>query len=109
MVKFDDIKTNVGFQNTADFISSGKFLCEQSGVYLLYVTIDAYNSAIDYDIYVNHSRYVNVLEYNNQVYFQRANIAITLDLHKGDIMWIQLNGPTFVSYYSSCLTIVKIK
>lgn len=109
IVKFQDIRTSVGITDKSLFISTGKFLCEQDGIYLLSATLEAYNTFINFDIYINDREYVRVYESNADIPNQRGDVTVTFDLLKGDAVWIQLGGHMLVNSVFSCLTVVKIK
>lgn len=70
IVKFGNVKTNIGINGISIFKSSGKFKCEYEGLYSISVSLTAYNTLINYGIYLNGNLYTSVYEKDNQVHFQ---------------------------------------
>ncbi|VDI18560.1 Hypothetical predicted protein [Mytilus galloprovincialis] len=109
IVPFAIVKTSIGINNSSYFKSSGKFKCEYEGLYAVTVSLTAYNTLINYGIYLNGNEYTAVYELNNKVVFQRGSTTVVVNLHRNDILWVQLNDRMYVHERNSCIAIVMIK
>lgn len=109
IVNFGNVKTSIGISGMSSFKSSGKFKCEIEGLYSVSILLNAYNTNVNYQIYLNGNVYAQVNEYNNKALFQGGAITVILNLHTTDILWVQLNGNMYVVARYSYITIVMIK
>lgn len=109
IVKFDIVKVSLGIRDLSSFRTSGKFKCEHDGVYLVSVSLTAYNTLIDYLLKVNGNEYTRVYEDNNKVSYQRGATTMILNLHANDMVWIELNQAMYVDGLASCISIILIK
>lgn len=109
IVKFANVKSSIGINGISYFKSSGKFKCEYEGLYAVTVSLTAYNTLINYGIYLNGKEYTAVYELNNKVSFQRGTTTVVVNLHRNDILWVQLKDRMFVTDSNSCIAIVMIK
>lgn len=109
IVKFANVKTSIGINGISYFKSSGKFKCEYEGLYAVTVSLTAYNTLINYGIYLNGKEYTAVYELNNKVTFQRGTTTVVVNLHRNDILWVQLNDRMYVTDSNSCIAIAMLK
>lgn len=67
IVKLDNVKDSIGITDILFFTSSGKLKCEYEGLYIVSVSLTAYDTGIDYGIFLNGKLYTQIEEYNNGV------------------------------------------
>ncbi|VDI18559.1 Hypothetical predicted protein [Mytilus galloprovincialis] len=108
IVKFDNVKASIGITDISLFTSSGKFKCENEGLYIVSVSLTTYNTGIHYGIVLNGKLYTQIKEYNNGVNYQGATTTVIVNLHPNDLLWVQITADMYVSGIYSCITIVMI-
>ncbi|CAC5383489.1 unnamed protein product [Mytilus coruscus] len=109
IVKFDNVKTSIGISGISSFISSRKFKCEYEGLYIVSVSLTAYDIAIKNGIYLNGKEYTGVYELDNKVHYQRGTTTVIVNLHPNDMLWVKLQDHMYVDQLYSCIAIVMIK
>lgn len=113
VVKFDDIRTNIGISNVSSFRNSGKFTSESEGLYLVFSWIVSDVNDAQFAIYCNGNSLARVyVTFNGDT--GNANVGTTravvaVELKAGDIVWVQTKIGIFVGNQGSCLTIAKLK
>lgn len=103
------MKLSLGISDLSSFRSSGKFKCEYEGVYLVSVSLTAFQTLVSYQLTLNGNVYTHVYEENNKVSYQRGATTVILNLHANDMVWIELDRAMYVDGYASCITIILIK
>lgn len=73
------------------------------------VLLNALNTRVNYQIYLNGHVYANVKEYDNKVLYQGGAITVVVNLHPSDMLWVQLSGDMYVIGSYSYISIVMIK
>ncbi|CAG2198368.1 PTPRR [Mytilus edulis] len=90
IVKFSRVKTSIGISGMALFKTSGKFKCEYEGLYSVSILLNAYNTQVSYNIYLNGNVYAYDYEYDNKVLHQGGAITVIVNLHPSDMLSVQL-------------------
>ncbi|CAC5384105.1 unnamed protein product [Mytilus coruscus] len=113
ILKFDNVIFSVGYNNLPAYKSTGKFVCEKTGLYLIFASISSSKNNAYYNLYLNNnvitSTYINYDSNSPSTTWSTGTIVLTLHLRHSDSVWVN-NGPT--SIYTgkwSTLTIVKVK
>ncbi|CAG2246176.1 unnamed protein product [Mytilus edulis] len=111
IMKFDDVKFSVGITNLATYKSTGKFTCEQEGLYMISASVMSYTSEAYYYISLN-GNYISITYIGNHSGNNDYTGAVTIarKLNPNDKVWLYAPGSWYIygSLYSK-LTIIKIK
>ncbi|CAG2198138.1 unnamed protein product [Mytilus edulis] len=113
ILKFDNIKFSIGINNLAVYRSTGKFVCERKGLYLISSSIRSNSNAGNYYIYLNG----NIISETRSGYlssppssmYHTGTVVLALQLHPSDSVWVYNPGYTMHGGMWSTLTIVKVK
>lgn len=111
LIRFSTIKESYGIINTSDFTSSGKFTCEDSGVYILMLIIFSNNVGDDVFIYKNGIIIQN-LELrlpNNNNYYHTITGSLALSLNIGDTINVKAPSIQLVRSSYTCISIIKVQ
>ncbi|VDI08084.1 Hypothetical predicted protein [Mytilus galloprovincialis] len=109
ILKFHDVSTSYNIHNLQAFQNTGKFKCEEEGLYL----VSAW-------IFARPAPYLAILKNNNLIgraysYDSTSHNSATfvgvVNLNVNDFVWVQTDTSTNVYNHprTSCLTIIKIK
>lgn len=109
IVKFGSVQISLGISGISSFKSSRKFQCGIGGLYIVYVSLTAYNTRGNFEIYLNGNQYATVQENDNNALNQGGSTTVVVNFTSGDLLWVQLTGDTYVNSVYSCVTIVMIK
>lgn len=113
IINFNNVKFSIGINNLLAYTSTGKFTCENDGLYLISASIMSNANGAYYRIYLNG----NVISYtmigsNNQGTSMQHTSTVVLgrQLHANDSVWVYNAGNNYIYAGDwSTLTIVKIK
>lgn len=113
IIKFDNVQFSIGIKNLSGYRSTGKFICESGGLYLISASIMSNTNGADYQIYLNgYARSYTRIGYNDQGTSMQytGTVVLALLLHPNDSVWVN-NGGDYHIYGRdwSTFTIVKIK
>ncbi|VDI69474.1 Hypothetical predicted protein, partial [Mytilus galloprovincialis] len=86
IIKFNDVKFSIGFNNLATFTNTGKIICEKSGLYMITVSIISSTTSTEFKIVLNgimitRNRFVDGGQWHT------GTTALVLQLHVGDKVW----------------------
>ncbi|CAC5407927.1 unnamed protein product [Mytilus coruscus] len=114
IMKFDNVIFSVGYNNLSAYKSTGKFICERSGLYLISASIVAEANNGYYSVYLNNNvityKYISYNNNNPSSTRNTGTIVLALQLHPNDSVWVKNTGSTRISIGNwSTLTIVKVK
>ncbi|XP_063396750.1 uncharacterized protein LOC134681185 isoform X2 [Mytilus trossulus] len=114
IIKFDYVTFSVGINNLPTYKSTGKFVVEKEGLYMISVAIYSKTNDAYYCIYLNG----NVISYTKIAHTSSppssmshtGTVVVVRQLRPNDSLWVYFPG----NYYTeggvwSTLTIVKIK
>lgn len=112
IMKFDNVIYTVGYNNLS-YKSTGKFICERSGLYLISPSIISRKNNARYYLYLNDKAILNTyISYNSDnpsATEITGMIVLTLQLNPNDSVWVK-NDVTAISIgLWSTFTIVKVK
>ncbi|XP_076101035.1 uncharacterized protein LOC143070758 [Mytilus galloprovincialis] len=109
IIKFQNVKYQVGFSNGSVFTSTGKFKASLQGLY--HVSVSIVSDTLDgtFDIYRN-GRTISHNFISRSGVYEMATAVVAHQLHINDIVWVQASSSNLaVDSEGSCLTIIKIK
>lgn len=113
VLTFSDVKVFAGINSLANFKTTGLFISEQSGLYLISVTIDSHTSGGSFSIYHNSAFVIHAYVYDKASGSNDADHSSTavsaVFLNEGDTLSVKASGSLFVHSTYSCMTIIKIK
>lgn len=114
ILKFDKVNFSIGVNNLTEYKSTGKFLCERKGLYMISSSIMADTSGDYYFIYLNG----NVISKTYIVYNSNSpstmrytgTVVLAQQLLPNDSVWVYMFGSGAVyGDQLSTFTILKIK
>lgn len=106
VVRFPTIKSEIGINNIATFISSGKFVCEIPGVY--YISAHIRTNSASHIIYIEkNSDFIAYSEADAVSSYSSNPISAVVDLQEKDTLYVYSNAHIYSSF--SCISIVKVK
>ncbi|VDI69229.1 Hypothetical predicted protein [Mytilus galloprovincialis] len=99
IMKFDNVIVSVGYNNLSVYKSTGKFVCERSGLYLISASISSGVNNARYYLYLNNKRITTtMLSYSSNSpspTMHTGTIVLVLQLHPNDSVWVK-NGGTSI-------------
>ncbi|CAG2221557.1 unnamed protein product [Mytilus edulis] len=114
ILKFDNVKFSVGMSNLSSYKSTGKYICEKAGLYLISASIRTNTNNGYFDMYLNGNKISStVISYNHNnptyMYFT-GTVVQAIQLRANDSMWVYSPNSAMVqSGLWSTLTILKVK
>ncbi|VDH98351.1 Hypothetical predicted protein [Mytilus galloprovincialis] len=112
IMKLSDMQYSVGITNLAAYRNTGKFTCEQEGLYIISASVMSLSSGAEFYIYMNGNiiSETYIAQNNNNNEKHTGAVTITQELNQNDKVWLYATG-SFYLYggLQSTLTIVKIK
>ncbi|CAC5389014.1 TRIP11 [Mytilus coruscus] len=114
IVKFNDVQFSIGINNLSTYKSTGKFVIEREGLYLISSSIFSGTNGAYYYIYLNGDQisYTSIgNDSNNPSLMQHTGtLVVARQLRSNDSVWVNIrSGITIPAGHSSTFTIVKIK
>lgn len=114
ILKFDNVKFSVGMSNLSSYKSTGKYICEKAGLYLISASIRTNTNNGYFDMYLNGNKISSTVisyNYNNPTYmYFTGTVVQAIQLRANDSMWVYSpNSATLKSGLWSTLTILKVK
>lgn len=113
IIKFDNVAFSVGINNLPAFKSTGKFVCENDGTYLISTSIASSTIDANYVIYLNGNAIsTTFIGYNHNkpsLWYYTGSVVLVLPLRSKDSVWVHY--PNSYNIYNglwSTFTIVKI-
>lgn len=110
-MKFPSTKTSIGMNKLGEFQTTGKFVCEKSGVYLFSVYI-AYtgNSNADFEMKKNSQLISRVMIKHGSIngIFSGSG-TVVVQINTGDILFANAWRNMMLYGDDSCFTVIKIK
>lgn len=108
VVKFDEIELRYGVNNLNSFTSTGKFVAEMEGLYIVSVWIMSSSRESEIGIYHNDKLITRTYINGDNGAWHSACGIVAIELQINDTVWIgTLHSMTI--YDRSCFTIVKVK
>ena len=107
-VKFNQVTLNVGIKNIDSFKSSGKFICEIPGLYLISTSIMAATTDTDFYVFRNNEMIAQgAMGY--EAWFTSSAVVI-LHLSVNDSIWVRYEAGRQMYGGRTCyLSIIKVK
>ncbi|XP_071181355.1 uncharacterized protein [Mytilus edulis] len=116
IIKFDIVKFSVGINNMSAYKSTGKFICEKAGLYLISVSIRSKTNDAQYYVYHNDMNAAAISDTEIGYNSHGGSMALTgiivhaLQLHPNDSVWVYCPGTYCIEGQPwSTLTIIKLK
>ncbi|VDI41045.1 Hypothetical predicted protein, partial [Mytilus galloprovincialis] len=101
VVRFNNIRKNIGISSISSFQNSGKFTCEYEGLYLVSSWILSNTDESQFAIYYNGqslaSAYV-MYDAAPEINVGTATAIVSVELKVGDTVWVQTKNRMFVGY-----------
>lgn len=109
ILKFHDVSTSYNIHNLQDFQNTGKFKCEEEGLYLVSAWIWAYPAS--YFAILKNDNVIGRAHSYDSTSHNSATFVGVVDLNVNDSVWVQIDAATNIYHptRTSCLTIIKIK
>lgn len=111
IMKFDNVKYSVGVTNLAAYKTTGKFLCEKEGLYIISASVMSYTDEATYYIYLNGNNIsVTGIADHTGSYFFTGAVTIIQKLRPSDQVWLYAHRSWYLyaDLYSKVI-IIKIK
>ncbi|VDI30333.1 Hypothetical predicted protein [Mytilus galloprovincialis] len=108
IIRFPRKIISVGVKHVSSYLSSGKFICEQAGLYHVSVTIMTPNSHTNYELKKNQVQIVAGYIPDHSKRFSSGTINTAVDLNVNDQIAVYRGGVNKYYGYYSCFTIVKV-
>lgn len=112
VVKFNNIRKHIGISSVSSFQNSGKFTCENEGLYLVSAWIVSNTDESQFAMYYNGdslaSAYV-MYDGASETNVGTATAIVSVELKVGDTVWVQTETKMFVGAEGTCFTIAKLK
>ena len=112
LIKFPDVGFSVGINNLATYRSTGKFVAEKTGLYLISVAIASATGAAGYYIMKNNTEIskTEIGYFTTYGYWHTGTVVVSVQLELNDYIWIKPNKPWHMEGHRwSQLSIVKLK
>ena len=113
IAKFPITKTVYGISDINGYKTSGKFVCEVSGVYLFSVHIMSESNNAVYQMLKNNMILSHVyVIYTSQPSGSHSNTGtgvMAVQLNVGDTLYVKASSNMYISGSWSCMTIIKIR
>ena len=112
IVKFPNTKTVYGISDIHGFKTSGKFVCEVSGVYLFSVHTMSGSNHAEYQMLKNYMllSYVHVIYTcpTSGTHYNTGTGVMAVQLNVGDTLYVKVGTNMYIQSSYSCMTIIKI-
>lgn len=110
VVKFSDVKFNVGIDTLSSFKNTGKFVCEKNGLYIVSSSMEIGSNEAEFHIYVNGKVFTKNYKHDSSSWWHSSSVSIVIELKTNDTVWVQIgSAATNVrDDLHSRLTIIKI-
>ncbi|CAG2246178.1 unnamed protein product [Mytilus edulis] len=97
IMKFNDVKFSVGVTNLATYKSTGKFTCEQEGLYILSASVMSHTSNAYYHISLN-GNYISetYIGQHSSSYAQTGAVTVIHNLNQNDQVWLIPSGSWYL-------------
>ena len=113
IAKFPDTRTVYGISDINRFQTSGKFVCEVSGVYLFSVHIMSNSDNAIYQMFKNNMilSYVYVIftSQTSGLHYNTGTGVMAVQLNVGDTLYVKPYRNMYINGSYSCMTIIKIR
>lgn len=111
VVKFTDVKFSEGILNLSTFKSTGKCVCEKSGLYIVSVSIEFSINDSEFYIYVNGKIFTKNYKHQQGNWWHSSSSVIAIELNTNDNVWVQIGGvnANLRADLHSRFTVIKIK
>ncbi|CAG2244885.1 unnamed protein product [Mytilus edulis] len=109
VLKLDEVVLDIGINNLLTFKSTGKFVCEQTGLYMISVSIMSNTNGAIFFIYLNGNRIsTTYIATQDKGWWHTGTTVVAVQLKIDDRLWGQTNE-TYVREIYSDVTIIKVK
>ncbi|VDI63419.1 Hypothetical predicted protein [Mytilus galloprovincialis] len=114
IIKFDNVKFSIGINNLSTYKSTGKFICEKDGLYLISVSIFSFTNDASYQIYLNGKEIsqtkIGYSASSSSRMDDTGTVVLAQQLHPNDSVWVNYPSSFYIFGGTwSTLMIVKIK
>ncbi|VDH98347.1 Hypothetical predicted protein [Mytilus galloprovincialis] len=111
IIKFDNVKFSVGISNMSAYKTTGKFTCEQEGLYMISASVLSNTNGAHYYIKLNGKDIsLTYIGSHSSTYDHTGAVTVTQKLYPNDQVWLYAGGSWYLfgALYSQ-LTIITIK
>ena len=112
IAKFPATKTVYGISDIHGFRTSGKFVCELSGVYLFSVHILSQSNNAIYQMLKNNmvlSHVYVIYTTDTGLHYNTGIGVMAVQLNVGDTLYVKASTNIYIQSSYSCMTIIKIR
>ncbi|XP_063397775.1 uncharacterized protein LOC134682123 [Mytilus trossulus] len=111
IMRFNEVRYSVGITNLAAFKSTGKFVCEHVGLYLISASVMSYTSGARYRINLNGNDISETrVGQHSSNYDHTGGVTVTRKLNPNDQVWLYAIGSLYLTGgIHSTFTIIKVK
>lgn len=106
-MKFNSVNLNVGFNNISTFIDTGKLVIEESGLYMISVSVISDTNGAEFSMYKNGQ--LQSLTLISHGHWNTGTHVLALQLHHGDNIWVYTNSIHVSSGSCNSFSIIKVK
>lgn len=109
VIKYDIIRTSTGISDSARLLSSGVFICEKPGLYIVMVLMRGISSYSYYWIKKNNTNMLFIQNmYSKDIADRSVSGSFAIDLDIGDTIYV-MPGDDVKLNAESCLSVIKVK
>lgn len=109
VIKYNIIRTSTGISNTAGLLSTGVFICEKPGLYIIMVLMRGISPYSFYDIKKNTINMLFIQNmYSKDIADRSVSGSFAIELDIGDTIYV-MPGTNVKINAESCLSVVKVK
>ena len=112
IAKFPDTQTVYGISDIHGFRTSGKFVCELSGVYLFSVHIMSQSNNAIYQMLKNNMALTHVyviFTSDTGLHYNTGTGVMAVQLNVGDTLYVKVGTNMYIQGSYSCMTVIKIR
>lgn len=92
IIKFTNVKFSTGINNLSGYKSSGKFVCEKDGLYLISATVMYSWNDGEFYTYVNGKMYTQSYKHQESYWWHSSTAIIAIEPYTNDTVWVQTGG-----------------
>lgn len=110
VIKFQTIKASTGIIDLASFKSTGKFTCEVSGFYVIFVVISLNTDESHYEVLRNNNRISDIFPPKSvHDWYTTSSSVVSMNLNVKDTVFVKtIKSMTISSNHGiSCISIIK--
>lgn len=106
VIRFTNVRLEIGINNIPTFNSSGKFVCEIPGLYFISVHINT--NSLSYGFHVKkNTDYISYSMTDADSSYSTNPVSAVVELRVNDTLYVYITA--YIHHTYSCMSIVKVK